>query len=391
MNRLLKQIESIMQGHGKTPVFSMAPLLGVGAFLYKIGIKTRSICYQKGILPTRRLPCRVVSIGNITLGGTGKTPMSIFVASAFKEMGLKTAILSRGYRGTAERTGGIVSDGKTVRMDPEQAGDEPFMIASRLKGVPVLVGGDRFRMGQIAVEKFSTDVIVLDDGFQHVALARDLDILLLDDRYPFGNQHLVPRGTLREPVSALERSHGFVLTRCVSPEPVSIDRIRSIAGNRPVFTSTHRPRIQKIIGAEKTIDASGLESANSSLSGFLKNRTVFAFSGIGGNKDFFQTVESFKCRLSDFQGFPDHHRYSRDDLKRVQKKAFDSGAELLVTTEKDYAKIMTQHGSVLTMDLAVIGIDTVFGEEKTVFYKFLENRIRKSDSRHIAGETGNRF
>ena len=129
--QLSKQIESVMQSHGKAPVFSIAPLLYMGAYLYGAGAKIRNTCYQKGVLPTQRLSCSVVSIGNITLGGTGKTPMSIYVASAFQEMGLRVAILSRGYRGAAERTGGIVSDGETVRMDPEQAGDEPYMIASK--------------------------------------------------------------------------------------------------------------------------------------------------------------------------------------------------------------------------------------------------------------------
>ena len=287
------------------------------------------------------------------------------------------AILSRGYRGAAERTGGIVSDGETVRMDPEQAGDEPYMIASKLKGVPVLVGGDRFRMGQIAVDKFSIDVIVLDDGFQHIALARDLDIVLLDDRYPFGNQYLFPRGTLREPVSALKRSHAFVLTRTVSPKPVSLERIRNIARNRPVFTSFHRPRIQKIMDRKKTLQASDLEAPDSNSSEFLQNKAVFAFSGIGGNTDFFCTVESFGCRLSGFLGFPDHHRYSHDDLEQVQNRAADSGAELLVTTEKDYARI-AHPGFTPSLDLAVIGIDTVFGEEKAAFFEFLKTRIRLS-------------
>jgi len=374
--QLSKQIESVMQSHGKAPVFSIAPLLYMGAYLYGTGTKIRNTCYQKGVLPTQRLSCSVVSIGNITLGGTGKTPMSIYVASAFQEMGLRVAILSRGYRGTAERTGGIVSDGETVRMDPEQAGDEPYMIASKLKGVPVLVGGDRFRMGQIAVDKFSIDVIVLDDGFQHIALARDLDIVLLDDRYPFGNQHLFPRGTLREPVSALKRSHAFVLTRTVSPTPVSFERIRNIARNRPVFTAFHRPRIQKIMDRKKTLQASDLETPDSNSSEFLQNKAVFAFSGIGGNTDFFCTVENFGCRLSGFLGFPDHHRYSHDDLEQVQNRAADSGAELLVTTEKDYARI-AHPGFTPSLDLAVIGIDTVFGEEKAAFFEFLKTRIQK--------------
>ena len=390
MNRLSKHIESVMQSHEKTPVFSMAPLLYLGAYLYGTGTKIRNTCYQKGVLRTRRLPCSVVSIGNITLGGTGKTPMSIYVASAFREMGLRVAILSRGYRGTAERSGGIVSDGETVRMDPEQAGDEPYMIASKLKGVPVLVGVNRFRMGQIAVDKFSIDVIVLDDGFQHIALARDLDIVLLDDRYPFGNQYLFPRGTLREPVSALKRSHAFVLTRTLSPKPLSLARIRKIARDRPVFTSSHKPNIHKIIGPKKTLQASDLETPDLNSSGSLQNKAVFAFSGIGGNKDFFCTVENFGCRLSGFLGFPDHHRYSQEDLEHIQKRAVDSGAELLVTTEKDDARI-AHRGFTLSLGLAVIGVDTVFREEKAAFFEFLKTRIRKSDSRHIASDPGNRL
>lgn len=373
MKPVLRHIESLMQRDGRAPWLSLALFLTAGSGFYRMGIYFRNACYRNGVRRIRRLPCKVVSIGNITLGGTGKTPMSIYVASEARRMGLRAAVLSRGYRGSAERCGGIVSDGETIRMDPAEAGDEPYLIASKLRGVPVLVGKDRFRMGRIAVDRFHTEVIVLDDGFQHVALARDLDIVLLDDRRPFGNRHLFPRGLLREPLSALARSDAFILTRTGSPTSTSLDAIRTIARSRPVFTSAHRPGIEAVIGRNRPLSFWN-EPRLAPDSAVLDARPAYGFSGISGNTDFHHTIRLLGGNLVGTLEFPDHHAYCGDDIARIRRNALDAGAELLLTTEKDYVRIV-HRGYRFPIDLAVVGIETVFAEDTVRFAQFLEARL----------------
>lgn len=374
MNPVSRHIEVIMKGDGRPSMFPLALLMSMGAFLYKIGVYIRTAGYRKGFFHTRRLPCKVVSIGNLTVGGTGKTPMSIYVASALRRMGFRVAVLSRGYRGEAERSGGIVSDGETIWMNPAQAGDEPYLIASKLKRVPVLVGKNRYRMGQIAVDRFNTDVIVLDDGFQHVGLERDLDILLLDDRRPFGNRHLLPRGTLRESVTALSRSDACILTRTASPASVSFDSIRAMVKPRPVFKSAHRPGIRRFISGQDPHTSSQSETSPLPPEAILNGRPVFAFSGIGGNTDFHHTVRLFGCELRGYLAFPDHHFYSNDDIERIHQKAADTGAQLLVTTEKDCVRV-AHRSDRFSFDVVVVGIETTFPEDSDRFHQFLESRL----------------
>jgi len=374
MNPVSRHIECIMKSDGRPPMLPLALLLSMGAFLYKIGVHLRTAGYRKGLFPTRRLPCKVVSIGNITVGGTGKTPMSIYVASAVRRMGLRVAVLSRGYRGAAERSGGIVSDGETIWMNPGQAGDEPYLIASKLKTVPVLVGKNRYRMGKIAVDRFHIDVIVLDDGFQHVGLERDLDLLLLDDRRPFGNRHLLPRGTLRESITALSRSDACILTRTLSPASVSFDSIRAMVKPRPVFKSAHRAGIRRFISGQNPHTSSQRESSPLPAEAILTGRPVFAFSGISGNTEFHHTVRRFGCELRGYLAFPDHHFYSNDDIERIHKKAEGAGAQLLVTTEKDEVRVV-HRSERFSFDVVVVGIETTFPEDSDRFHRFLESRL----------------
>ncbi|MBU4464115.1 MAG: tetraacyldisaccharide 4'-kinase, partial [Proteobacteria bacterium] len=212
-DKIRTKIKSIMTGKDKTCFFSMGSFLFIISLAYGYAVKLREFCYKIGIVKSKRLLCAVISIGNITVGGTGKTPMTIKVAQIIRRLGYKVAIISRGYKGGAEKTGGIVSNGHTILMESDKAGDEPFMMASKLKDIPVVVGQNRYKAGWLAIKEFDPDVIVLDDAFQHLNLKRDIDIVLLDCEHPFGNAHLLPRGILREPISALKRSDAFVLTR----------------------------------------------------------------------------------------------------------------------------------------------------------------------------------
>ncbi|MBI5810633.1 MAG: tetraacyldisaccharide 4'-kinase, partial [Deltaproteobacteria bacterium] len=165
------------------------------SILYGASVRMRASLFAIGLIKTKRLPCRVVSIGNLTVGGSGKTPMVMHMADILQKKGRRVVILCRGYKGSAKGVN-AVSDGRTVLLGYKEAGDEPYLLARRLKGVPVVVGRDRYKSGLYAIEAFSPDVILLDDGFQHIRLARDVNILLVDSKEGFGNGHLLPRGLL---------------------------------------------------------------------------------------------------------------------------------------------------------------------------------------------------
>ena len=210
---IYKKIEKVITSDSRNGYDWLVLFLSMASKVYGGVVKIRRIFYKNGILISKKLSCPIISIGNITVGGTGKTPMTIYVAQVVKNLGYKVAIISRGYKGKAEKIGGIVSDGKGLLMTPENAGDEPYLMANRLKDVQVIVGKNRFDAGRLAIRKFDPDVIVLDDGFQHLMLQRDLDMVLLDYHRPFGNGHLLPRGVMREPVSALLHADAIILTK----------------------------------------------------------------------------------------------------------------------------------------------------------------------------------
>ena len=184
----------IMERDTPQPVVSMATLLWVVSRLYSGVMRLRRRLYEKKFLRSERLPCPVVSVGNLTLGGTGKTPMVVHLAKFISRMGYKVAIISRGYRGLAQNSGTIVTDGQTPACTVRQSGDEPYLMAILLEDEPVVVGKDRHAAGKVAVDRFRPDLILLDDAFQHLRLERDLDLLLLDARSPFGNSRVLPRG-----------------------------------------------------------------------------------------------------------------------------------------------------------------------------------------------------
>jgi len=224
MNSLRDKIEAIMSGRRQPPMGTLTAVLNLLSRGYNGLQSLRGFGYRQRLISPKKLPCKVISVGNITVGGTGKTPMTQYIAERLKHCGYRVAAVSRGYKGTAAgrvvKTAVIVSDGHRICPDSETAGDEPFLLASRLKEVPVVIGRNRFAAGMLALNTFQPQVIVLDDGFQHMQLARDIDLVLLDFNRPFGNRYLLPRGTLREPVSALKRADAFILTRC--PHPSSL-------------------------------------------------------------------------------------------------------------------------------------------------------------------------
>ena len=345
--------------------------------VYAAGAAFRAFLYRKNILTSCRLPCFVISVGNITAGGTGKTPMTIYLAKLLQSMGYRTVILSRGYRGKLVKKGGIVSDGNSVLTEPDDSGDEPYMMALALGNVPVLVGRNRCKSAGLAMQMFHPDIILLDDGFQHMKLKRDLDLVLLDCEKPLGNGHVLPRGMLREPVSALKRGHCLILTRCESYSPGKNTVLSDIWGSIPVFRICHIPYIHHITDeqGQKLSPPDGQEKWEISV---LKNRRVFAFSGIARNDIFVRTVEKLGCTVAGSKGFPDHHPYSEADMQEIRRLAGEKNAELMVTTEKDSVRIprvLISADMGFSAGMAVIGIEISFGDEADTFAAFIRERV----------------
>ena len=380
--RYIKQhVEASMTGEGKTPFLSLASVLYTISLFYGFGQKLREFAYRQRLLPSHQLPCKVICIGNLTVGGTGKTPMTMHVAQEIKRLGYNTAIVSRGYRGGAEGRGGIVSDGQSIHMGPEQAGDEPFMIAHSLRGIPVIVGKNRYAAGMLAVNKFQSDVIVLDDGFQHLRLKRDIDLVLLNGMHPFGNSHLLPRGTLREPIPSLVRGTACILTRCRTgrndtARPL-IELLKKFLPHHRIFTSFHVPEFYAVKSGGP-IPNNGTINQNSRLElGSLTEEPILGFSGIARNADFQNTVLDQGLNAKGFLEFPDHYRYTTDDLNYIQSKSEDAEARYLITTEKDLVRLSPQNPFPLT--LIVVGVKVSFGDQQEEFLSFLRNQLCSHD------------
>jgi len=365
MGSLRRRIERTMtQGDGAAHLFS-SPfewVLYACSGVYELAVRLRVCLYDKGFFRQEGLPCKVVSIGNLTVGGTGKTPMVHYVANLLKGIGLEVAVISRGYGGKAQRSGGLVSDGKTTLMGPEASGDEPQLLASKLREIPVFVGKDRCRASRRAVGEFGASVIILDDGFQHLRIERDLDLLLLDSTRPFGNGYCIPRGTLREPVEQMKRATAIVLTRWEETGGPTREQsiIEAFAEGRPIFKCIHVPEALYLGGKEESLDLAS-----------LGGRRLFAFSGIGRNESFRETIGELEGDLAGFRGFPDHHQYSHRDLRSIWKRARDLRVDNIITTEKDFVKIHTEIPA--TPPLLVLTISISFGDNGEHFDSYVRN------------------
>ena len=377
MNILRRKIERVMVSDKLFSRLSPVSVLTTLSMIYGAAVKLRAGAYRSGRLISRKLPCKVISIGNITTGGTGKTPMTLYLAERLHRLGWRTAVVSRGYKGGAEDTGGIVSDGRKIFMTPAAAGDEPYLLASRLlsAAVPVVVGRKRYDAGMLAVKHFKPDVIILDDAFQHLQLSRDIDLVLLDRRRPLGNTHLLPRGTLREPVSALSRGDIFILTRA-APGPNRIDCGNLPDGflrGRPLYCSVHVPELVSWIKAGRGMAALETERLEAGDTKRLTGRRVFAFAGIADNSDFKKTIQDLNCDLRGFMGFADHHHYTDRDVAALLQAARQSGAEIMCTTEKDAVRMAPRRQ--WPMDLAVIGVGISFDSDGAAFEAEIVKRL----------------
>lgn len=327
-------------GWGLSPFKGLNPFKGLPyiilyclSLVYGLAVYVRLRLYGIGILRSQRLPCKVISIGNITTGGSGKTPMAIHIAGILKERGESVAILSRGYGRTISGSGsgsgyGIltVSDGKTILLGPKEAGDEPYLMASRLKGVPVIVGKDRAEAGRFAIREFAPTCIILDDGFQHLRLARDLNILLIDARTGFGNGFLLPRGIMREPVSAVKRA-AIAMVKGNNLESRAFEVINR--AKTPVVKFDYKPSLLTPLNGGQTLCPSS-----------LNGKRVLAVAGIANPESFFSTLRELGAEIVQTLVFPDHHAYSKADVVCIESlRKASSNAEMIITTEKDGVKL----------------------------------------------------
>ena len=291
----------------------------------------RNSLYDRGWLSQRRLPCRVISIGNLTVGGTGKTPITIAVTEALLAAGRRVAVLSRGYRRRSVASRVLVADGRKILVGPDEAGDEPFLIAQRCPGAIVAVGADRYQLGQWVLGQYRLDCVVLDDGYQHRALARDVDLLLVDATDTRGLRALIPAGRLREPLSSAARATAVLVTRVdanVDAQPI-VSMIEHATGKtvQPILI---RFAPQGLIDVSNGSDVP-LEQ--------VAGQRVVLFSGIGNADAFRATVLRQGLIVVDEVIFPDHHAYLISDVDRVRARAAEAGISVLVTTEKDAVKL----------------------------------------------------
>jgi tetraacyldisaccharide 4'-kinase len=292
--------------------------------LYDRLLEARARRYADGRLPSERLPLPTLSVGNITVGGTGKTPFVLHLAEKFLSQGRRPAILSRGY-GRRSTAVVVVSTGDGPLVAPDEGGDEPVLLASRLPGAVVVVAPRRSDAARAALES-SPDLFLLDDGFQHLAVDRDLDLVLLDARDPFGGGRYPPFGRLREPPSALARANAVVFTRAGSGHP-SAEVRRDVARRNPAS-----PQFTALIRPDRLVAADGSTASSSPA-------RPLAVSGIARPEDFRRTLDAMGIVPAESLAFEDHRRYGSPDVDRIARTAAASGADAIVTTEKDLVKL----------------------------------------------------
>jgi tetraacyldisaccharide 4'-kinase len=329
---------------------------------YSVVTRLRTAAYNKGLLKTTELPAPVISVGNITVGGTGKTPLVEKICRILSAESRKVCVLTRGYRRENPGNRVLVSDGTTLLASASQAGDEPFLLAEKLIGTAAVVcDANRAAAGTWAIENLDADVFVLDDGFQHLQLKRDLDIVAIDATNPWGSNHLLPRGALREVAGGLARADCVIITRTNQTKDVSLleTEIRKLLGPSPILTSQMQTTgVRQVKGI--TVSSTAIP------------QPVLAFCAIGNPNSFLNQVRDENVQVANLQVFPDHYSYQQADISDLSRKAKAAGAVSLITTAKDAVKVST-----LQFDLPcyVLEIEILINEEAA-----LRELIRKAIS-----------
>jgi len=323
------------------------------------GIGASFVLWARGWRPVR-FDVPVISVGNVVVGGTGKTPLVVYLARLLQKKGRSVAVVSRGY-GREGRDLVVVTRGDAPRIDWRKAGDEPYLTALLTKGVAVVVAAERARGVRYAVEKLGADAVLLDDAFQHVGLARDLDILVSDAARPFGNGYLLPAGPLREPPGGIRRAGLIVGTRAADDSQELRKAAEALAPGIPIVLTRMKPvELWDVV----TGDTIRLKD--------LRERPVVALSSIANPLDFERTLERIGLRVVDHCIFPDHHAYEDGDLEDVIAVAAESGAGVIVTTEKDAVRLDRWRSP---LRLVALGIEVEIVEGRAVFDRVVESAV----------------
>ncbi|HEY4952923.1 MAG TPA: tetraacyldisaccharide 4'-kinase [Verrucomicrobiae bacterium] len=312
-----------------------------GSKIFQILVIIRRWLYNVRILRDSTLGVQVIAIGNLTVGGTGKTPVVEKFARELRDAGRNVAILSRGYRSKPpplrrwllnkillhkdQNPPRVVSDGKSLLLDSEMAGDEPYMLASNLRDVVVLVDKDRVKSGRYAIEKFGCDTLLLDDGFQYWKLrGRRHDVVLIDRQQPFGNEHLLPRGTLREPPAHLARAQTIFITKSDGQTAELRQRIAKLNSEAAVIECVHHPLYLEDVFTGEQRDLN-----------FLQGKKIASLSGIAQPESFEQSLVKLGAELVYSKRFADHHRFTQQEILNVINRGKKRAAEIIITTQKD--------------------------------------------------------
>ena len=329
------------------------------SFIYGSLVTIRNFFYETNILSTKSLNCKVISIGNITVGGSGKTPTVEYLSNLLQSKGHKVGIISRGYKRKSKSTL-VVTDGKKKPESWEHIGDEPFLLAHKLENIPIVVGTSRYKAGSMMIEKFQPDVILIDDGFQHLSLHRDLDIVLVNSKDKRSDHKLIPSGKLREPISNLTKADLIIITKSNihAPSNYLINKIESF--NRPTIynelqiDSLLQIKSNKIIKLDK-----------------IANKKVYLFSALGDNESFKKIMGYTDAKIVGHSKYPDHYHYTLDDLNDIEQKATKCNAEFLITTEKDLVKINLRNRKI---DIYTVRMKMIFKPDK-LFNEYIDNLL----------------
>ncbi|MDH3773283.1 MAG: tetraacyldisaccharide 4'-kinase [Deltaproteobacteria bacterium] len=327
----------------------------------------RNFLFDLRILKVHKLSCPVISVGNLAVGGTGKTPMVIWLARFLLEEGWRVGVVSRGYKGEKTEKVLVVSDGRNILAGSDISGDEPQLLARRLPGIPVLCSTKRALAAEAAVEQFRCEVVILDDGFQHRFVARNLDIVMFDSRYPFGDGSLFPRGILREQTTALTRAQVLVLSRFDGSEQAEQSH-KNLVGQWPdktVVTAAHRATHLFKATTQKELPLSSVE-----------NKRLAAFAGIGRPDDFFRTVRGLGADLVHTTALPDHHPLTIELLASLVEEASDQKPELWLTTEKDWVRLPSDLPD--SMELMILAVEIDLDGDSSLLKAVVQESLRTS-------------
>lgn len=371
------------QGH-PWPIRLLLVLLKGISFFFRNVVLSRLFLYDVGIFRRYPLGCQVISVGNITAGGTGKTPVVEIFARELQKSGRKVAILSRGYRKRELpwyqrlfrenlEPPRVVSDGKRLLLDSEMGGDEPYMLASNLPGVVVLVDKNRVKSGRFAVKRFGCDTLILDDGFQYLKLRHRLEIVLVDKTNPFGNQNMLPRGTLREPIRNLKRADFIFITKSDGNAGELRAKIRELNPRAEIIECCHKPRYLQNVYTAEHIPLSWLEG-----------RTVTSLSGIAVPQSFENSLRAMGAKVIHCERYADHHRYNAQEIIDAVNRAADLNADALLTTEKDAVRFPLLETTPVPVFYLRVNIELMSGAEN--FHEAVEHIcFRKQANKEARG------